>query len=128
MSIQETISRLAEFLELQTRHQNLDVLIHNFETENGINRIQHNDNISILNTDQIKFLDSFAGFLSIRSSEREYAKFRTYCSSENTPENELRKRIREIEENPEIGVSAEEVRTGIEEILGKKLSIPSRSK
>ncbi|HNO25013.1 MAG TPA: hypothetical protein PKK94_18695, partial [Leptospiraceae bacterium] len=88
MSIQETISRLAEFLELQTRHQNLDVLIHNFETENGINRIQHNDNISILNTDQIKFLDSFAGFLSIRSSEREYAKFRTYCSSENTPENE----------------------------------------
>ncbi|HMV77903.1 MAG TPA: hypothetical protein PL048_02695 [Leptospiraceae bacterium] len=127
MSIQETISRLAEFLELQTRHQNLDVLIHNFETENGINRIQHNDNISILNTDQIKFLDSFAGFLSIRSSEREYAKFRTYCSSENTPENELRNRIREIEENPEIGVSWEEAVSRLEVRIGKKVKITSKS-
>ncbi|HMY68380.1 MAG TPA: hypothetical protein PL163_17155 [Leptospiraceae bacterium] len=127
MSIQETISVLAEFLELQTRHQNLDVLIHNFETENAINRIQYNDNISILNTDQIKFLDSFSGFLSIRSSESEYAKFRTYCSSENTPENELRNRIREIEENPEIGVSWEEAVSRLEVRIGKKVKITSKS-
>lgn len=127
MSIQETISSLAEFLELQTRHKNLDVLIHNFETENGINRIHYNYNISILDTDQIKFLDSFANFLSIRSSESEYAKFRTYCSSENTPENELRKRIREIEENPEIGVSWEEAVSNLEARIGKKTKITSKS-
>ncbi len=104
------------------------MLIHNFETENGIKRIQYNDNISILGSDQIKFLDSFAGFLSIRNSENEYAKFRTYCSSEIEDRNELKRRIHEIEENPEIGVSWEEAIRNLEARIGKKVKITSKSK
>ena len=127
MSVNEMISCLAEFLSLQSTHQNLDVLIHNFKTENRINRIQYNDESFILSPEQTKFLDSFNGFLAIRNSSEEYARFRNYCNSENENRNELKKRIREIEENPEIGISWEDAVNNLEVRIGKKIKITSKS-
>ena len=114
MGTVEVIQKLSEYLYYKSIYKNFAVLLHNYEIHLQAKTLLTNalkkEILNVLPKEEKSFLLEFGEYLEISSHDSEKEKFLTYCKTpvSSSEKNELKKRISEIEANPEIGVSWEE--------------------
>ncbi len=128
MGTVEVIQKLSEYLYYKSIYKNFAVLLHNYEIHLQAKTLLTNalkkEILNVLPKEEKSFLLEFGEYLEIAAHDSEKEKFLSYCQTpvSSSEKNELKKRISEIEANPEIGVSWEDAIKGIEERIGKKIT------
>lgn len=131
MGTVEVIQKLSEYLYYKSIYKNFSVLLHTYEihlqVKASITNSLKEEILNVLPKEDKSFLLEFGEYLEITSREVEKEKFLTYCQTPVTlsEKNQLKKRISEIEANPEIGVSWEDAIKGIERRIGKEINFTS---
>lgn len=131
MGTVEVIQKLSEYLYYKSIYKNFSVLLHNYEVHLQAKTLIANslkeEILNVIPKEEKSFLLEFGEYLEISANESEKEKFLTYCNTpvSSSEKNELKKRISEIESNPEIGVSWEDAIKGIEARIGKKINFTS---
>lgn len=124
----EVIRLLSEYLYYKSKFPDFSVLLHNYEIVVKARELMAQENeLKEFSDEEKSLLVGFGDYIILSENKSEKNKFLSrYTTPITTGErNELKKRISEIEMNPEIGISKKEVLKGIEEILGEQLSISS---
>lgn len=131
MGTVEVIQKLSEYLYYKSIYKNFSVLLHNYEIHLQAKTLITNsikeEILNVIPKEEKSFLLEFGEYLEISANDSEKEKFLTYCKTpvSSSEKNELKKRISEIESNPEIGVSWEDAIKGIEQRIGKKINFTS---
>lgn len=128
-----------EYLFLEAIYENFSVLIHRFEMETTPylkkkKGVLDYEQLIIwlieLSEEEFEQSKGMIRFLKVKySNKKNRQKFETFLdeSHQLSPElkEELNRRIADIERNPDMGVSGKQVWLELEEVLGRKIQIPS---
>lgn len=127
MSTAEVMHRLSEYFYYKNLYPNFSVLLHSYEMERkvkkSIEKSLRKELLEEIPEGDMSFLLAFSEYLDLSENDSEKEKFLTFCKTpiSQSEKTELKNRISDIESNPEIGVSWEEVIQGIEKRVGKEI-------
>lgn len=137
LEAQKKVFEFAEFIYYENLYEEFEVLIHKYRIEEGnpekipsliLDYEKYIIWLMHIPENEVKRIQNLIRFLKIKYSHtNSLDEFLKYYEEQTVPQiseedcSELKRRLDELKENPELAISGEEVKKEIEEMLGRKI-------